>query len=220
MTFEELIKCLEGLTNLKVNQSEIAKALNLTRSTVSIRTKDKSELKKSELEKIAEYFQVSLDYLLLSDIAKTGNIPSNDENFIDIPVKGEVEASMGYGVTVYNEQQTATYSISRKLARDLGITATQSEMIYARGNSMLPTIESGDSLLVDHSKIEIYDGKIYCVRLDGQLYAKRLQKLSDRKIKIISDNKDYEPVIVDFDKNTNYDFAVIGEVRWIGRVLL
>lgn len=220
MTFEELIKCLNGLTKLKVTQSEIAKALDLTRSTVSIRTKDKSELKKTELEKIAKHFQVSLDYLLLSDIAKTGDILNSEDSFIDIPVRGEVEASMGYGVTVYSEQQTATYAISRKLARDLGINSSQSEMIYARGNSMLPTIESGDSLLVDHSKKEIYDGKIYCVRLDGQLYAKRLQKLTNRKIKIISDNKDYEPVVVDFDKNENYDFAVIGEIRWIGRVLL
>ena len=50
-------------------------------------------------------------------------------------------------------------------------------MIIAKGDSMAPTIEDGDSLLIDLSKREIYDGKIYCVRIDGQLYAKILYRL-------------------------------------------
>ena len=70
------------------------------------------------------------------------------------------------------------------------------------------------------SKVEVYDGKIYCIRKDGQLYAKRLQKLSASQLKIISDNKDYEPIIIDFAKNTDLDFAIIGEVRWAGRVFV
>ena len=73
--------------------------------------------------------------------------------------------------------------ISKKLAKDLGINPTKTDMIFAKGNSMYPTIISGDSLIVDLSKKEIYDGKIYCIRIDGQLYAKRLQKLSSSKIK-------------------------------------
>ena len=125
---------------------------------------------------------------------------------------------MGYGVTVLNETQTATYNISRELARDLGIKQTTSEIIFARGNSMEPTIIGGDSLLVDRSRTDVYDGKVYCVRIDGQLYAKRLQKIGKDKIKVISDNKDYEPMTIDFSKNEIFDFEVIGEVRWSGRI--
>lgn len=57
------------------------------------------------------------------------------------------------------------------------------------------------------------------VRIDGQLYAKRLQKIPPNTVKVISDNeKKYDPFYVDFSKNINFDFDVIGEIRWWGRV--
>ena len=139
-------------------------------------------------------------------------------DFINIPVYGDVSASLGYGITVYDEKQTATYAISKELARDLGIQKLDSKMIFAQGDSMEPTIIGGDSLLVDTSKKEVYDGKIYCVRIDGQLYAKRLQKIPPNKIRVISDNRDkYEPLSIDL-KNLDFDFEIIGEIKWWGRV--
>ena len=84
---------------------------------------------------------------------------------------------------------------------------------------MYPTIEGGDSLLIDTSKKEVYDGRIYCVRIDGQLYAKRLQKIPPNTIKVISDNeKKYDAFYIDFSKSIDFDFEVIGEIRWWGRV--
>lgn len=208
MNFTELQEKLTNLTNRNISQSEIAKALDIGRSTVNIRAKSKSELKNSELDKVINHFKINRNTLIAGGI----------EASINIPVLDKVEASVGYGVTTYDETQGASYSISMQLAHDLGVSANQTSIIFARGNSMIPTIEGGDSLLVDLSKREIYDGKIYCIRMEGQLYAKRLQRISDSKLKIISDNKDYEPVIVDFEKMKDYDFEVIGEVRWSGRV--
>ena len=216
MDFKDLQTKLISLTNRNISQTEIGEALGITRSTTSTRFKTKSQLKTSELKKIADYFDVHLE-LLLTDVLQN---QTKTDNSVSIPVLGDVEASMGYGVTVYNENQTAVYNISKQLARDLGISETQTKMIFARGNSMQPTIQGGDSLLVDMSKIEIYDGKIYCIRKDGQLYAKRLQKLSATQLKIISDNKDYEPIIIDFSVTPESDFAIIGEVRWSGRVFI
>lgn len=144
---------------------------------------------------------------------------SNSENrYVNIPVLGEVSASMGYGITIYNENQTGCYEISRKLLNDLGLLAEKTEMILASGDSMLPTIEGGDSLLVDLNRKEIYDGRIYCVRIDGQLYAKRLQKIPPSKVIVISDNTKYKSFEIDFSKEINFDFEVIGEIRWWGRV--
>lgn len=210
MNFKQLQTKLISLTNRNITQTEIGEALGITRSTTSTRFKTGSELKTSEIKKIADYFNV-YEELLFAEAAS-----NNDD--ITIPVYGNVEASMGYGVTVYDEQQTAVYNISKQLIRDLGVSRSEAQMIFAKGNSMHPTIEGGDSLLVDRSKIEIYDGKIYCIRLNGQLYAKRLQKLSASQLKVISDNKDYDPVVIDFKKEIDIDFEVLGEVRWAGRV--
>ena len=158
---------------------------------------------------IENYFKVKFD--------KTG-IFDEEDDCISIPVKGEVVASMGYGVTVYNEMQTASYSISKKLVEDLGISRSMTEMIFAQGDSMLPTIEGGDSLLVDHSRTDIYDGKIYCIRIEGQLYVKRLQKIPPNIIRVVSDNDKYRSFEIDLQQDSEFDFEVIGEVRWWGRV--
>lgn len=214
-TIIEVQDDLQNLTNKsKISYTEIAKALGTGRANISLRAKNKSELTLTELKRIGNYFNVDL-------LNKLNNINKmeNDEDFIDIPVRGDVYASMGSGITVYNEDQTGVYKISRELARDIGVSLNNTQMIFASGDSMTPTIEGGDSLLIDLNKREIYDGRIYCVRIDGQLYAKRLQKIPPCQIKVISDNKEkYDPFYVDFSKNIDYDFEVIGEIRWWGRV--
>lgn len=210
MKLYEAIEELTGKLRRKVSYTDIAIALDVTRQYAN-QIKDK-ELSCEQLERLDKHFDVNL--------ASANTLPKiqNTEDCISIPVLGEVSASMGYGVTVYNEVKTAIYSISRQLAKDLGVSTSQTEMIFAQGDSMMPTIEGGDSLLVDHARKEIYDGKIYCVRIDGQLYAKRLQKIPPDTVVIVSDNPKYRSFEIDLRRCPDYDFEVIGEIRWWGRV--
>ena len=210
MKLYEAIEELTGKLRRKVSYTDIAIALDVTRQYAN-QIKDK-ELSCEQLERLDKHFDVNL--------ASANTLPKiqNTEDCISIPVLGEVSASMGYGVTVYNEVQTAIYSISRQLAKDLGVSTSQTEMIFAQGDSMMPTIEGGDSLLVDHARKEIYDGKIYCVRIDGQLYAKRLQKIPPDTVVIVSDSPKYRSFEIDLRRCPDYDFEVIGEIRWWGRV--
>lgn len=205
MKFNAIYSTLQNLTYGNISQAELARVLGVSRSNINYKKENDIELSEEDVIKIETHYGVSLR--------------SNDET-VAVPVRGDVEASMGCGVTIYNESQTAVYNMSKQLVGDLGVCPSQIEMIFARGNSMQPTIESGDSLLVDLSKRDVYDGKIYCIRYNGQLYAKRLQKISPTKLKIISDNKDYEPVVVDYEKDKSVDICVIGEIRWAGRVFI
>ena len=211
MKLYEVIEELTGILKKKISYTDIAKAMNVTRQYAN-QIKDK-ELTCEQLNRINDFFGTNLA------TAKYNALNTkDDEDCISIPVRGEVSASMGYGVTIYNESQTATYSISKQLARDLGGNTCHLEMIFAQGDSMMPTIEGGDSLLVDHSRKEIYDGKIYCVRIENQLYAKRLQKIPPNTVVIVSDNAKYRSFEIDLSKCSDYDFEVIGEIRWWGRV--
>ena len=211
MKLYEVIEELTGILKKKISYTDIAKAMNVTRQYAN-QIKDK-ELTCEQLNRINDFFDTNLA------TAKYNALNTkDDEDCISIPVRGEVSASMGYGVTVYNESQTATYSISKQLARDLGGNTCHLEMIFAQGDSMMPTIEGGDSLLVDHSRKEIYDGKIYCVRIENQLYAKRLQKIPPNTVVVVSDNAKYRSFEIDLSKCSDYDFEVIGEIRWWGRV--
>ena len=207
MNYNTVLAKLLQVTKRNISQKELCEIIGIDKGTMSARATRNSKFKPEELKKIEKAFNVDLN----------NNIVNN--NFIKIPVFGNVTASMGYGISVYDENQTGVYEISSKLAKDIGIVSGKTEMIFASGDSMYPTIEGGDSLLIDTSKKEIYDGRIYCVRIDGQLYAKRLQKIPPNTVKVISDNeKKYDPFYVDFSKNINFDFDVIGEIRWWGRV--
>lgn len=209
MKWQELQERLIYLTKRNILNVDFARALGINKAGITVKFKEQKEVKQYELIKVADYFNVSLD--LLKETEK------NIEAETTVPVLGEVYASMGNGITVYNENQTGTYSISNQLAKELGVNLKYATMIFASGDSMMPTIYGGDSLLVDTSKTDIYDGRIYCVRINGQLYAKRLQLIPPERIKVVSDNQEkYDSFYV--DKDSAFDFEVIGEIRWWGRV--
>ena len=201
--YSAFVDDLQKLINYIPSVTELAKIIGITQNALSSRKSSNG------------YFSEKEQNLILTFYKKNKSL---DDDCLSIPVRGDVTASMGYGITVYDELQTGTYQISRKLASDLGIMPERTEMIFASGDSMLPTIEGGDSLLVDLNRKEVYDGRIYCVRIEGQLYAKRLQKIPPTKIIVISDNQKYQSFEIDFSKQIDFDFEIIGEVRWWGRV--
>jgi len=208
MKWQELQEKLIYLTKRNILNVDFAKALNITRQSITFKMKSNVNVRADEKIKVAEYFKIPIEELKEQETSISETT---------VPVLGEVYASMGNGVTVYNENQTGTYSISNQLAKELGVNLKYATMIFASGDSMMPTIYGGDSLLVDTSKTEIYDGRIYCVRINGQLYAKRLQLIPPDKIKVVSDNQEkYDPFYV--EKDSTFDFEVIGEIRWWGRV--
>lgn len=201
--YSAFVDDLQKLINYIPSVTELAKIIGITQNALSSRKSSNG------------YFSEKEQNLILTFYKKNKSL---DDDCLSIPVRGDVTASMGYGVTIYDEKQTGIYQISSKLANDLGINPQKTEMIFASGDSMLPTIEGGDSLLVDLNRKEIYDGRIYCVRIEGQLYAKRLQKIPPTKIIVISDNQKYQSFEIDFSKQIDFDFEIIGEVRWWGRV--
>lgn len=141
-----------------------------------------------------------------------------NDGFKYLPIRGDVSASCGNGVYVYDESQTAVYPVSEFLLKSLGASLTETDIIFASGDSMLPEIKDGDALMVDKSKKDVIDGQIYIIRSDGQLLCKRLQKIPPMKIKIVSDNQKYDPYYIDFSKVIDFDFEVIGRVLWYSRI--
>ena len=59
-TIAQVITTLQNLTNAKINQSDIARALNITRATVSARVKTSSQVTVEEIKKLEEVYNVDL----------------------------------------------------------------------------------------------------------------------------------------------------------------
>jgi len=89
-------------------------------------------------------------------------------------------------------------------------------LVKVSGDSMKPTLVSGDLVLIDHSRTTIASqGGIYAISIDHEILIKRLQLLySGGKIMIISDNKQYPAQDIEAEKVT-----INGKVIWYAREL-
>ena len=80
-------------------------------------------------------------------------------------------------------------------------------LVKASGDSMSPTVERGDLVIVDTSDTSVREDGVYLIRFGDALVIKRLQLMLN-SIKVISDNRDlYDP----FEITAN-EIEVIGKV--------
>lgn len=125
-----------------------------------------------------------------------------------------VEVGAGVGQLVEEEPVRRKLAFRHKWLRYRQLNPADLALVFAKGDSMEPTIHSGDTILIDTAKTHIVDGSVFVIRLSDALYAKRLQKLPDGGVNIISDNPGYSMLTVPGrDMQT---IQVIGKVVWIG----
>lgn len=90
------------------------------------------------------------------------------------------------------------------------------KLISGRGDSMAPTIRSGDAVLVDSGVTSVESDAIYFFLMRGQLQIKRIQRGLDG-LRIISDNGQYPALDVPGDREN--DIQVLAQIIywWTGR---
>lgn len=203
----------------KVTREKIGEVFGVSRQRITAMLE--KPLPPHRLKQLEDAFCMSISETVeqfgTEDFIKSPEELSKD-GFKYLPIRGDVSASCGNGVYIYDENQTAVYPISEFLLKSLGASVSDTDIIFASGDSMLPEIKDGDALMVDKSKRDIIDGQIYIIRSDGQLLCKRLQKIPPQKIKIVSDNPKYDPYYIDFSNVIDFDFDVIGRVLWYSRI--
>jgi len=90
-------------------------------------------------------------------------------------------------------------------------------ILEAWGDSMTPTIGDGDVLMIDRSVTDVVSGRLYVLNLDGELLVKRLQRLRNGTILLISDNERYRTEEV--EPSETAALHLVGEVVWSGRII-
>jgi phage repressor protein C with HTH and peptisase S24 domain len=84
----------------------------------------------------------------------------------------------------------------------------------ATGESMIPTIRDGNTLLIDTTDRTFRNFGIYVIEINGQRLVKRVQRKHDGSLVLISDNQTYQPDTI--DKEAAAGIVVIGRVVWSG----
>lgn len=178
MKIDELINLISSKTGYSISQSMLAESLGITRQTICNRIKNQSEVTVSELQKAENYFNI-----------KVFNSADSNSGIAYIDYYSDVFASCGDGSIVFSSSKTKL-PISASMIRGYSKNKLYS-MINATGNSMSPTIEDGDKLIVEHWNGEqIQDDKIYVFCYNSEFFVKRLSKNIDEII-IKSDNPEY-----------------------------
>ncbi|MGD9861506.1 MAG: helix-turn-helix transcriptional regulator [Marinobacterium sp.] len=136
------------------------------------------------------------------------------QEFVLIPGYN-VQVSTGHGAFPADEKPSRKLAFRRKWLRYRGLNEKDLVLVFARGDSMEPTISDNNTLMIDTSNTELSNGLIYVIRVNSHLVAKRVQTLTNRDIMLLSDNETYKPEVLKPEQLQ--DLAVIGKVVWIGK---
>ena len=212
---------------LELKQTEFAESLSEDAKKISRIEKDAQLPDSGFLVQMGERMGVSLDWMLrgigeMFLTQMTSNTSSHlppeveAEDYAFVPVY-DINASAGYGAfNDFGSHEAIQHMafLNSWLHGNLSSSAERMVVIRAVGDSMLPTISNGDSLLLDVSPHFAGDG-LYCVQLHETLFAKRVQRKSGHGYQLISDNPNYEPLEV--NEEDGDAFRLIGRILWVGK---
>lgn len=123
----------------------------------------------------------------------------------------DVRFCCGDGAGSYEfEALKKTLPFDQSFFKRRGLVPDNFKMIYALGDSMSPYIHEGDAVGIDVADIEIKDGQVYALFLDGDRMIKRIFKEAGGVLRLSSDNNHYRDKMV--DQHNGDSLIIIGKV--------
>lgn len=125
-----------------------------------------------------------------------------------------VIASAGNGTQNDHVEVIRQVTFDAALLKQLRVKPGQAHFIFARGDSMEPTIVDGAIVLIDTSVRRVSDDGIYAITMDDDVRLKRVQKRALGSVELISDNPLYPVETLAPDQVER--LRVAGKVFWSG----
>lgn len=208
------------IRQLGMNVAELAREAEVNRSFVYDILRGRSQVPNlDKLTRIAAVVKVDLEWLLSGKGRVEGDDPITDDyhnDFVAIQY-ASARPSMGGGAIAEDEDRTGRdFHFRRAWIRDsLKAAPSLLRVMTVQGDSMTPTLNDGDVILVDMNQRNPIPPGVFVLHDGMGLVAKRLEHvpMSDPpRVRIISDNGRYTPYECTAD-----EVNIIGRVRWYGR---
>ena len=212
------------ITSRHLKRGEFAKIISLSNSYVSEILSGKRDIS----IKFKKGFQSAFGFPL-EELPHRVQIPSQNHSAHD-PDKGtddaiyckiplfNIKASSGHETFVNDEKIGADLIFRRDwLDRELKSNPDNLFILSAESDSMEPTIQHDALLIVDKGIDRIITEGIYILRRGDTILIKRIRKLSEDTIELISDNPAYGKEIIKLNKQP--EITILGKVIyiWSGR---
>ncbi|NUB45035.1 S24 family peptidase [Fertoebacter nigrum] len=157
---------------------------------------------------------------------ETGTVSTMDldgAEFANIPLYDATLAA-GSGANNAAEAVISHLAFRRDWLTRIGVSASNSVLARAQGDSMNPCIHDGDLVLIDRSKTEApvrarsehsrRPPPIYALLQDGQARIKRIERPEPGLVMLMSDNPAFSPEVLTGSKIESLN--IIGRVMWWG----
>ncbi|TVP12669.1 transcriptional regulator [Shewanella sp. MSW] len=126
-----------------------------------------------------------------------------------------IQVSAGNGSLNPDQREPVRHlAFRRKWLKFRGFNEKDLAIVWAKGDSMEPTISNNDTLVVHLGRNKPADGHIYIFRNGDELFVKRYQSMLGTW-RLISDNALYSPL--DITKQDQHQFEVVGQVVHIAK---
>lgn len=189
------IKELRALKGIK--QTELAKVLSVSQAALSGYETGKYEADLATYKKIAEYFGVSVDYLL------GGSEKASKRDAIRVPVLGRVAAGIPIEaieeIIDYEELDAEEYGHGEYFGLKIS------------GHSMEPKISDGDVVIVKRQP-DVEPGEIAVVLVNGDDATVKRIKKSPQGVTLLPSNPAYEPMYFTNEEIERLPVKIVGKV--------
>lgn len=230
---ERITEALGLLKSKGISQVQVASDLDISPQAIT-NWKKKGKIGKEGLLYLSENSGLSASYI--QGAAALGAIPRNPRvnieynagesggayetsPFVSVPmVESFYHGGNGDGL---EHQDEPTFLKSLSFRRDwleyMGFDITQLKVAMVHGQSMEPTLNEADVILVDKRQSDIStieNGAIYALVFKGKPLVKRVYKQELGGVALESDNKSFKDM--DFSEEETKEIEFIGRVVWRG----
>ena len=204
---------------LGMKQSEIARLLDINRSSYFSWEKGRTVPNKANLKKISEILGVTEEFFYEEEISMlykqlnptnqtkamnyVKDLVDKQSNIIAMPIfpyRVYESLSAGIGATVYDDKSFDTVYFDKELAHDFAS--------WISGDSMEPTYHNGSVALISETGFD-YDGAVYAVVCNSQTYIKRVYR-EEKGLRLVSINKSYKDKFVSYNDNPHIIGKIVG----------
>ncbi len=207
MTQGQRIKKLR--TEGDLTQAGLARMLGITRNAVLQWEKDKNHPSGKNLRGLASMFDREIEWITHG---KKPRRADTDGDFAMVD-HYDMAASAGSGRLVVEERVKGQLAFRREWLRTIGVSPDRAALIQVVGDSMAPTINDGDTILIDTDDTSVRGENIYVGGHDNDLFVKHVKRLMGGLL-LSSVNRAYPDIT--FSAEEAEGVQIIGRARWVG----
>ena len=187
--FSERLRQLR--TARDMSQMDFAKIIGMSKSSINMYERGEREPGLETLEKIADFFNVDMDYLLgKTDVVNKAMWDSMPSNIFPMPEMRKIPllGRIACGAPILAEEHIEEYiDIPKNIHADFALTCQGDSMINAR-------IFDGDIVYI-RQQDTVESGEIAAVLIDNDATLKRI-RIYDDHISLEPENPQYRPIVL------------------------